>query len=148
MYYNVVSTSMYDRKAPRNPQATEFHLRFAKLAARPPCVSSVSHTGRFCVLVQDRQTQPKSQAIVYASFGRPDYVDAHPDGASPGVARSREYRVTTGRPCRVWRIRTIMSRALTRGFHYRSVRVEVFGTDGCVPGSFLQAERGEISCSI
>jgi hypothetical protein len=44
--------------------------------------------------------------------------------------------------------RNLMSRALTRGLHYRSIGVEVFGTYGRAPASFDQAARGEISCSI
>jgi hypothetical protein len=39
---------------------------------------------------QGYHTQPKSQEILVARLGRPDFVDAHPDQASPGIINGAE----------------------------------------------------------
>jgi hypothetical protein len=41
---------------------------------------------------QGHQTQPKSQEIIVARLGRPDFVDARPDQASPGITNQAEAR--------------------------------------------------------
>ena len=45
---------------------------------------------------QGRQTQPKSQEIIYARFGRADSVDADPDRASHGITNGTEARPGSG----------------------------------------------------
>jgi hypothetical protein len=45
---------------------------------------------------QGRQTQPKSQEIIYARFERVDSVDADPDRASHGIINGTEARPTSG----------------------------------------------------
>ena len=45
---------------------------------------------------QGRQTQTKSQEIIYARFGRADSVDADPDRASHGITNGTEVRPSSG----------------------------------------------------
>ena len=45
---------------------------------------------------QGRQTQPKSQEIIYARFARADSVDADPDRASHGITNGTEARPSSG----------------------------------------------------
>jgi hypothetical protein len=45
---------------------------------------------------QGRQTQPKSQEIIYARFERADSVDADPDRVSPGITSGTEARRSSG----------------------------------------------------
>jgi hypothetical protein len=45
---------------------------------------------------QGRQTQPQSQEIIYASFGRADSVDADPDRAAHGITNETEAQPGSG----------------------------------------------------
>ena len=45
---------------------------------------------------QGRQTQPKSQEIIYARFGQADSVDADSDRASHGITNGTEARPSSG----------------------------------------------------
>jgi len=47
-------------------------------------------------LRQDRQTRPRPQEIIYASFGQADSVDADPNRVSQGIANEPEARPSSG----------------------------------------------------
>jgi hypothetical protein len=48
---------------------------------------------------QDRQTEPKSQDIIYARFGRAESVDADVDRTSLGTANGTQALPSSGRQC-------------------------------------------------
>ena len=74
----------------------ELVLRLASLLWRLRRVTTME-TGLFEIQAdylhefrQDRQTQPKSQEIIYARLGQSDTVDADPDRASHGISNGTE----------------------------------------------------------
>ncbi len=103
----------------------ELVLRLASLPWRQRRATTME-TGLFEIQVdylrdfsQARQTQPKSQEIIYQRFGQVDSVDAEPNRASHGITNGTEARPNLAR--RFLRLANLPSCPLDRPSRYEAI---------------------------